>query len=77
MKLRVSFKTPDAVEYAIQGELVYAITDENQNNPDAVAEAREQLKADLEAVTNKYVRYGEEVTLEFDTETGTAIVVPK
>lgn len=77
MKLRVCFKTPDTVEYAINGALVYAITDENANDPEAVDEARHQLKEDLKKVTEKYVSYGEEVTLEFDTETGTAIVVPK
>jgi len=68
MKMRVSFKTPDAIQDAVAGMMVHA-------EPDLTY--REGLREKLNAVANKYVSYGETITVEFDTDTGIATVVPK
>jgi hypothetical protein len=58
MKFRVTFKTPDAVD-------------------DAIDEYGMGFKEEIQAAAHKFVTYGEYVTIEFDTKTKTAIVVPK
>lgn len=77
MKFRVSFKTPDAVQYAIAGQLIHAIPPESTGENEGVWDARQELKERLQAVTDKFVSHGECVTIEFDSETGTATVVEK
>ena len=63
-KIRVMFKTPDVVDMAIQ-EAIGSGTDE-------LTEMREQIEEAL----SKFVRWGEQITVEFDTEVGTATVIP-
>ena len=80
MKFRVTFKTPDAVEYAITGQLIRAIPSEaslEEFTTEDVYEARQDLCAKLQSVTDKYVSYGESITIEFDSETDSATVVEK
>lgn len=78
MKIRIHLKDPDgfsqsvddAVEQAIQAEFPTADDDENE----AIREMRtEKVWAALE----KFVEYQEYVTIEFDTEKGTAEVVKR
>jgi len=64
MKLRVTFKTPDAMRYAII---------EACGKVDI--EKREALLESLNYTANRYVRYNECITVEFDTETQGATVV--
>jgi len=64
MVIRVVFKTPDVVDMAIQ-EAIGSGTDE-------LTEMREQIEEAL----SKFVRWGEQITVEFDTEVGTATVIP-
>ena len=66
MKFQVQFKTPDALHYAI--------TDACGK---VELEKREALLDSLNYTANKYVRYGECITVEFDTESQTATVVSK
>ncbi len=75
MKFRVSFKTPDAVDYAIENVLG---SERNalELNEDAFI-AREEIKGTIKEMCDKFVSYGECVTIEFDTETKTATVVEK
>ena len=56
-KIRISFKTPDAVFYA----------EEDMSEDD---------KAKFEAIAKKFIEYGECLTVEIDTDTGTCVVVP-
>jgi len=57
MKIKVTFKTPDALDYALDGV------------PEEEREAVEEKCA-------KWFRYGECVTIEVDTDAGTAVVLP-
>ncbi len=77
MKLTVSFKTPDTVEYAIKGELEYDDVGDSALDFDTLTEKRAVKREAFQEVCDKFVSYGECVTIEFDTETKTAIVLEK
>lgn len=66
MKFQVQFKTPDALRYAITDACCKV-----------AIEKREALLDSLNYTANRYVRYSECITVEFDTETQTATVVPQ
>jgi hypothetical protein len=68
MKIRVMFKTPDAVERAIDD-----VVDADDALDD---EDRALLKTQADNFICGFVRYGELITIEFDTEAETATVVP-
>jgi hypothetical protein len=81
MKFRVTFKAPDAVSDSAR----VAAEDQARRilapaGPEL--DAREEtdlaqaLHDDLLAFAGKWVEYGEYVTVEFDTDAGTATVVP-
>lgn len=85
MKFRVTFKTPDAVDVAIQDYVVnimqtkrpimedalgYELTHEEM---EAITEARRYT---MQVCADKFVKYGEYITIEFDPKEGTARVVP-
>lgn len=75
MKLRVTFKTPDALFYALE-DLI--ITDHDEEDPpdlDVSTEAGE-IYDEAESVCKKFIKYGEYCIIEIDTETETARVVP-
>lgn len=57
MKIKVTFKTPDALDYALEG-----VPEEGRDF------AREQCA--------RWIRFDECVTIEVDTNAGTAVVLP-
>lgn len=63
MKLKVTFKSPDALDCALTDALYNGATMEDL---DAVTQ-----------LTSRFLQYGEYVTIEFDAESGTATVLPK
>jgi len=62
MKLFITFKTPDALDYALS-----SLHSEYENVTD---EEKEQIRLQLQ----KWISYGENVTIEFDTKNNTATV---
>lgn len=62
MKLYLTFKTPDIIF-----ETIREIRSENEN-------LSEEELSDIEDSLSKWIRYGECVTICFDTETTTAVV---
>lgn len=81
MKLRFHFKTPDTVRDALHEERLRQLesledldpdSDEYDNGVNAVFEDLE----DLEAKLGRFIRYGESLIVEFDSETGSMTVVP-
>jgi hypothetical protein len=90
MKIRVTMKTPDAVDDAISRAI--------EDHPEGVVvsvkgkpvagtpqmsfvgsideDSRESLEAAIKKLSEKWFRYGETVTLEIDTEQGTCVVMP-
>lgn len=67
MKFSLTMKCPDAFDIAAK----YAILDDNPGISDI--DLAEQTSATKD-VCAKWFRYGEQVTLEIDTEAGTCIV---
>ena len=75
MKIRLYFKTPDAAEFAITAALKNLDRD-NTGRSEIYKDSTETLRAEIEFALDKFVEYGEFVTIEIDTDKGTAIVVP-
>jgi hypothetical protein len=57
VKFRVTFKTPDVMDYALQ--------DIPEDEQDAA-----------KAVSKNFIKYGEYLTVEIDTEAGTCVGIP-
>lgn len=77
MKLEVTWKTPDATDYTIREAAERAVEDQEgvdseerdwliQNQAEALSEALE-----------RWVGYGEVITVEFDLTAGTATVLER
>ena len=77
MKFVISFKTPDAVDYAIKDALTYNQEDEEGLDQDEIDELRDKRESEFRKVADKFVSYGEYISVEFDTETQTATVLKK
>jgi hypothetical protein len=73
MKFRITFKTPDAVSDAIDDHGFAP----NRNDSEEQADAKYEFASKMKKVADKFVSYGECVTLEFDTDTQTCEVVSK
>lgn len=67
MKVRLSFKTPDVIDYAIEDLLL-----DPNNDPDTNIEQINKVKT----TCDKWVKYGECITVEIDTEDNTCVVLP-
>ncbi len=75
MKVCVTMKCPDAVDEAIEEAVHFALL--NQNIPQTEREALEEEQIPLvQARLRKWVQHGEYVRIEFDTDAGTATVLP-
>lgn len=80
MKIRMTFKTPDvaqdAMREAADQEAANALEAANPIDPRELTELATELYFDASNCASKWIRYGEYVTIEIDTETKTATVVP-
>ena len=68
MKLTIGFKTSDAIEYALEEYRDYS--GESDDGEGLTEEQKEEAKEKLE----KWIRYGESVSIEFDLDKMTAKV---
>lgn len=75
MKISVTFKTPEAVERAIE-EAVSCELAFSKLDADDREEVEFQMSNKAETAIKKWVRYSELVTVEFDADAGTATVMP-
>ena len=75
MKFTVTFKTPDAVDDTISDIVLHDERLEAIEDGDERLDAEFALKAELKEFTEKWVRYGEYVDVEFDTDAGTVTVL--
>lgn len=71
MKLSIGFKTPDAIEYALDEYRDYS--GESDDGVGLTEEQKEEAKEKLE----RWIRYGESVTVEFDLDKMTAKIVQR
>ena len=79
MKICITFKTPDAVDYALEDAFPKQKANYETDSWEPLSEEEEDERtAKLEEVKeflNHYIENGEVVTLKFDTEKETAIVL--
>jgi hypothetical protein len=68
MKLSIGFKTPDAIHYALDEYRDYS--GESDDGEELTEEQKEEAREKLE----RWIRYGESVTIEFDLDKMTAKV---
>jgi hypothetical protein len=68
LKFLVSFKTPDAVKYALRFAGL-------PRDEDGVLDKNSQEYQQCMQLANQFVHHGEYLTVEFDTEADTAAVV--
>lgn len=66
MKIKVTMKTPDALDYAIKDAL----------NGNPLPEEREELEDEAREKLAHWFKWGECLAVEFDTEAMTATVLP-
>lgn len=80
--LTVTFKTPDAVRYALDNAFGAADPFDDEESEEEVEETeeekeeRETFRAEAEEVLEKFIEHGEYLTVEVDLEKKTARVVP-
>lgn len=77
MKFRITMKDPDGPYECIQDtakEMVDAIKGIEEDEKESLVEKRVDW---LRSFADKWMEYGEYITVEFDTEAGTATVVPR
>lgn len=77
-KFRVTLKDPDGVFESVRDHAESIVAQAKQNH--AVAELAagdwaESIQSSLNEKIERWVKYGEYVTIEFDTDAGTATVV--
>ena len=84
MKFCITFKTPDALEYAIRDEverMANQYVDEDgtisSENKEEFEDNKYHLEEEMSKVANKFIKYGELITIEFDTDFNTAKVINK
>lgn len=70
MTFRVTFKNPDAIDAAFNEAEAYA----REIMP--LEEIDEKVVQPMSEVVDRFVKYNELVTIEFDTVNKTAVVVP-
>lgn len=74
MKLRIVMKDPDGVSNSVSDAVHDSVNELGlpRNESDAVLEARMET---VNRVLQRWFRWNEYVTIEVDTDTGTAVVV--
>jgi hypothetical protein len=82
MKFTITFKCPDAVDCAINEcteQLKYQFEDENgemsESKQDEFDEASSELQDEILDAADKFIKYRELITVEFDTVENTAKVL--
>lgn len=70
MKIRLTFKTPDALEDALNSHF---LTDENKEFSDEQWE----LRCKVEDMLGKFIKHGEHILVELDVESGQMTVLPQ
>ena len=73
MKFQLTFKSPDAVDipYLVRQEMHRRGKALHEDNEEEAA----QVEYEISSVIDRFVQYGEYVTIEIDTDNNTATVV--
>lgn len=81
MSFKITFKTPDAIDNAIQEEILcktyQMLGDETESLTEEQGEEIFEFGQKLRALVGKFTRDSEYITVEFDVEAGTCNVCKK
>ena len=76
MKVRVTLKDPDTMHDAVEGAVARLPKPEDLC-PQEWADVRDSRVCKVsDAISEKWMEYGEYLVVEFDTDAGTATVIP-
>lgn len=75
MKLTITFKDPDGVYECIRQTVEEQLRDVEGIDDEERESLAEDRKESIEESISKWVKYREYITIEFDTDAGTATVV--
>lgn len=85
MKFRLTFKTPDVLDQVLSkymdtpNEHFPCSHEDFDGNCDRCNEVEEECLTNIDTIqkaAEKFIRYGECITIEFDSEMGTATIIP-
>ena len=76
MKIKITMKSPDAVYESIKEAVKGSVATIEGLEDFELEEMEESRTKSVGEKLSKWIEYGEYITVEFDTETGEAIVVP-
>ena len=74
MKLKITFKDPDVVTDAIREAVAIEVSAIEQLSTEEKEDLIASRAGKVETHLEKWITYGEYVTIEFDTDAGTATV---
>jgi hypothetical protein len=74
MKIKITLKDPDGVFESIKDAAESSMQNTEVLDLDEIAEIIESRQAKLAEQCATWIKYGEYVTIEIDTDTGSAIV---
>lgn len=76
MRFNITFKTPDAISHVVR-ELAekYNVPKPNPATLQGDISDTQDLADSVHAFTSNWIKHGEYVTIEFDTDAGTATVL--
>lgn len=75
MRFKVTMKSPDAVSEAVNDAVRDSITEaEHALEPEDLRDLKNERREELHAACAPWFEYGEYLTVEIDTEAGTATV---
>jgi hypothetical protein len=75
MKIKLTFKDPDGVSCSIDDAVNKSVAEVTGISEDEREELKETRREQIEDAIKAFVEYSEYVTIEIDTETGTAKVL--
>lgn len=76
MKLKIQLKDPDGVYNSIQRAAEHSTENTTGLHEDEVENLIESRRVGIEDYCSRWIKYSECVTIEIDTEAGTAVVCP-
>ena len=85
MKFQITFKDPNGPHHDVSELINDSLAALREKAPDDTAleddgleeSYREAKREELWGFLDKWIRWQEYITIEFDTETGTAVVIPE
>ena len=80
MKFILTFKTPDVLDPVFDELVDTSCKDHDEHDMDCPACLNEEenacvLISEVKKIEEKFILYGEQITVEFDTKAGTATVI--